>query len=73
MNKNKNCIIIGSSFTSLVCVLNLIKNGYSPIVIDVATNYKGKDNYTSILKPFYYKKKIEDYSFFGGLSEVWKE
>lgn len=72
MNKNKNCIIIGSSFTSLVCVLNLIKNGYSPIVIDVATNYKGKDNYTSILKPFYYKKKIEDYSFFGGLSEVWK-
>ena len=70
--KNKNCIVIGSSFTALVCILDLIKNGYSPIVIDVGANYLAKDTYTSILKPFFYKKKIEDYSFFGGLSEVWK-
>ena len=63
MNK-KNCIIIGSSFTSLVCVLNLIKNGYSPIVIDVCTNYKGKDTYTSILKPIFYKKKNRGLFFF---------
>ena len=55
--KNKNCIVIGSSFTALVCILDLIKNGYSPIVIDVGANYLAKDTYTSILKPFFYKKK----------------
>jgi precorrin isomerase len=43
--KNKNCIVIGSSFTALVCILDLIKNGYSPIVIDVGANYLAKDTY----------------------------
>ena len=71
-NRNKKFIVIGSGFTSLVCTLSLIKSGYKPIILDIGTNYLTKDTYTSIFKPFFYKKKIEDYSFFGGLSEVWK-
>ena len=70
--KNINCVVLGSGFSSLVSTLRLIKNGYKPIVLDIGTHYLKKDGYSSILKPFFYKKKIEEYSFFGGLSEVWK-
>lgn len=70
--KNKNYVVIGSGFSSLVSTLRLIKNGYKPIVLDIGTHYVKKDGYSSILKPFFYKKKTEEYSFFGGLSEVWK-
>ena len=70
--RTKNFIVIGSGFTSLVSTLSLIKKGYLPTVLDIGSNYTKIDGYSSISKPFFYKKKIEDYSLFGGLSEVWK-
>ena len=70
--RKKNFIVIGSGFTSLISTLSLIKKGYLPTVIDIGTKYTKVDGYSSISKPFFYKKKIEDYSLFGGLSEVWK-
>ena len=75
INKKKiknNIIVIGTGFTSLISALSLIKNGYKPVVLDIGTIYIQKEGYSSISKPFFYKKKVEDYSFFGGLSEVWK-
>ena len=72
MRNKKKIIVIGTGFTSLISTLSLIKKGFCPIVLDIGTSHIKKKGYYSYIKPYFYNKKIEDYSFFGGNSEVWK-
>lgn len=64
--------VIGTGFSSLTTVLYLLSKEIKPVVIDIATNYSTETYNLPLLKPYFYKKRIENYSFFGGLSNVWK-
>ena len=61
-------IVTGSSFASTVCILNLVKNGFKPILIDSDIDIKiskielQKDNKSKILNPI---------QSIGGLSNFW--
>jgi len=60
--------VIGSSFASTMCVLELVKNGYKPILIDADDDFYSskialkKDNKAKIIKPI---------QALGGLSNFW--
>lgn len=69
---NSKIYVIGSGFSSLITVLYLISKKIKPVVIDVATNYLKSKYNLPLFKPYFHKKKIENYSFFGGLSNIWK-
>ena len=64
--------VIGTGFSSLICVLYLISKKIKPVVIDIASNYSEKNYKLPLLKPYFYKQKVDSYSFFGGLSNIWK-
>jgi len=68
----KKIYVIGTGLSSLISILFLVSKGIKPIVIDIGTKYKESDYTPPIFKPYFYKRKIEEVSFFGGLSNVWK-
>ena len=72
INNSKKIYVIGTGFSSLICVLYLISKKIKPVVIDIAKNYSQKNYKLPLLKPYFYKKKVDSYSFFGGLSNIWK-
>lgn len=74
MSRTKNfkeIYVIGTGLSSLISILFLVSKGIKPIVIDIGNKYEKSNYKVPIFKPYFYKKKIEEVSFFGGLSNIW--
>ena len=72
VRNNSNIAIIGTGFSSLISTLYLVSKRKTPIVIDIGTKHTPSKGYDSIFRPYFYNKEKEQYSYFGGLSNVWK-
>lgn len=72
IKNNSNIAIIGTGFSSLISTLYLVSKRKTPIVIDIGTKHTPSKGYVSIFRPYFYNKEKEQYSYFGGLSNVWK-
>ncbi len=75
MNKKEDfnkIYVLGTGLSSLVSILFLVSKGIKPTVIDIGKKYNSSNYKVPIFQPYFYRNKIDDVSFFGGLSNVWK-
>lgn len=64
--------IIGTGFSSYVVTNYFVLKGIKPTIIDIGSEFDTKDFELKITKPYFYNKELKSFSFFGGLSNVWK-
>jgi len=63
--------VVGTGFSSLLCIQHLVEHGLKPIVIDVGKEVDEEKTNTLKRYSLSKQKNLDDFLYFGGLSNVW--